>query len=65
MDGMLIMARSLEEIALARDTTVHLLEAPEFVINHKKSILNPSESMGFLGMIVDSMTIPLIIPTEK
>ena len=65
MDDMLIMACSLEEISWARDTTLHLLEALGFVINYKKSILTPCQSIEFLGMIVDSITMSLIVPPEK
>ena len=65
MDDMLLMGSSLEEITWARDTTLHILEALGFVINYQKSILSPSKRMEFLGMIVDSVLMSLLIPEEK
>ena len=49
IDDMLIMGASWEEILLARDSTLHLLQALGFVINWKKSVLEPTRSIEFLG----------------
>ena len=65
MDDMLIMGNTLSEIHTARDTTIYLLQSLEFVINFKKSILTPSQSLEFLGVIVDSLSMTLRIPQEK
>ena len=52
---MLIMARSVQELIFHRDTVIYLLQNLGFVLNLKKSVLEPSQKMEFLGMVIDSM----------
>ena len=35
------------------------------LVNYKKSVLNPSQSMIFLGFAIDSRTIEIRLPAEK
>ena len=65
MDDMLLMGVDLVEIIQARDTTIHLLESLGFIINYKKSVLDPSTLIEFLGVMVDSMSMSLSIPLGK
>ena len=55
LDDMLIMARSVQELIFHRDTVIYLLQNLGFVLNLKKSVLEPSQKMEFLGMVIDSM----------
>ena len=65
IDDMLIIGSSMEEILMARDTVLHLLEALGFVINYQKSMTTPTTEIEFLGVIINSNTLTLSIPLEK
>ena len=65
IDDMLVMATSLEEITIARDTVVYLLQALGFTLNEKKSMLKPCQIMEFLGVIVNSLDMTFTVPEEK
>ena len=60
LDDFLILAKTLEETILSRDSVIYLLQNLGFVINLKKSVLQPIQKIEFLGMIIDSveMTVP-------
>jgi len=45
--------------------TVHLLENLGFIINQKKSVLTPTQSIEFLGLTVDSLAMELRLPLTK
>ena len=55
LDDILLMASSKEELTLARDTLIYLLQNLGFLINCKKSVLKPVQNIQFLGMEIDSM----------
>ena len=65
IDDILVMAGSLEEIVMARDSVLAVLQSLGFVINQKKSVLDPSTLMEFLGFLVNSVTMTLSVPVEK
>ena len=65
IDDMLIMAKTMPEILMARDTTVYLLEALGFTINYPKSILEPTHELEFLGVIVNSKSLTFALPQDK
>ena len=65
MDDMLLMASSKELIQEHTYVTIFLLENLGFIINNKKSLLEPSQEIEFLGMIVSSQTMDLKLPGEK
>ena len=65
IDDMLVMAASLEEITMALDTVVYLLQALGFTLNEKKSMLKPCQVMEFLGVTVNSLDMTFTIPEEK
>ena len=65
MDDMLLMASSKQMIQEHMYITLFLLENLGFIINHKKSILDPSQEIEFLGMMVNSQTMELRLPGEK
>ena len=62
---MLIMARSVQELIFHRDTVIYLLQNLGFVLNLKKSVLEPSQKIEFLGMFLDSMKMEITLPQEK
>ena len=65
MDDMLLMANSKKSIQEHTYATLFLLENLRFIINHKNSILDPSQEMEFLGMMINSQMMELKLPGEK
>ena len=65
LDDMLLMASSLEDLLMARDTLIFILQHLGFLINIKKSYLEPTSTLEFLGVIVDSGEMTLSLPKEK
>ena len=61
----LLMAPSKEELTLARDTVVYLLQNLGFLINKKKSVLEPCQNIQFLGMEINSIEMTLTLAQEK
>jgi hypothetical protein len=46
-------------------TVVNLLEGLGFLINNQKSVLQPTQSIDFLGYTINSVTMTLFLPKEK
>ena len=65
LDDMLIIGSSLEEILMARDSTLFLLEQLGYTINHAKSSLIASHRCEFLGMLIDSLMMTISLPEDK
>jgi hypothetical protein len=65
LDDFLLMGQSLDEILMARDSTIFLLESLGFVINYKKSILNPTQCLEYLGILVNSLEMTFSLPSRK
>ena len=65
LDDLLIMAPSIEKLKMARDTTMYLFHHFGLTINLKKSVLEPTQSVEFLGIIVDSKALCFLLPEKK
>jgi hypothetical protein len=65
LDDFLLMAQTMSEIIQARDSMIFLLEHLGFVLNHEKSVLEPSQQMRFLGVQINSVTMTLSVPEQK
>ena len=50
---------------MTRNTLTFILERLRFLINIKKCYLEPTSTLEFLGVIVNSAEIPLSLPEEK
>ena len=57
LDDLLIFGNTVEEILVARDSVIFLLQHLGFMINFRKCVLEPTQEIEFLGMIVKSKTI--------
>ena len=55
----------MEAIFVARDSVIFLLQHLGFVINFKKCVLEPTQEIDFLGMIVNPTTMTLSLPQQK
>ena len=65
LNDFLILAASIEELILALENLIYLPEGLGFVINIKKSVLQPCQNLEFLGVEINSKHIVLVIPEEK
>ena len=65
MDDMLLMADTKQKLTEHVQCALFLLENLGFIINSKKSILQPMQEIKFLGMIVSSLSMDLKFPGEK
>ena len=65
LDDILIMADSLERAAEHTEIVIRVLESSGFVIKKRKSILKPTQTILFLGFIVNSLKMLLLLPEEK
>ena len=65
LDDMLLLGKTMEEILVARDTLIFLLQHLWFVINLKKSVLEPQQKMEFLGLIIDFQNLSLSLTEQK
>ena len=60
-----MMADSLERAAEHTELVIRVLESLGFVIKKKKSILKPTQTIPFLGFIVNSIKMLLLLPEGK
>ena len=65
LDDILIMCHSLIEAQQHRDLVIRLLESLGFIVNLEKSVLDPSQIMEYLGMVVNSINMSLSLPELK
>ena len=64
-DDILLMAASVEELTLERDTLIYLLQNLGFLINIKKSVLQSCQTIQLLGMEITSIDMTITFPEEK
>ena len=65
LDDIFIMADSPERAAEHTEIVIRVLESLGFVIKKKKSVLKPTQTIPFLGSIVNSIKMLLLLPEEK
>ena len=65
LDDLLIIARSKEELKMARDTTMYLFHHLGLTLNPKKSVLEPTQIIEFLGVMVNSLELTFSLPEKK
>ena len=65
LDDMLILAQTKEELLKWRSMVLDLLENLGFLINYNKSELEPTQSLIFLGFLIDTMNMQIRLPKDK
>jgi hypothetical protein len=65
IDDNLLIAPSKQEATLMSQLATQLFEALEFSVNYPKSVLEPTQSLEFLGLIVDSVSMTITAPERK
>ena len=53
LDDILLMSQSIERLLVARDTVTFLLQHVGFVINFKKSVMEPVQTIENLGLVIN------------
>ena len=62
---MLLMVASWQELRIAQDTFIFLLQTLGFLINIQKPILDQISTLEFLETLADSQNMTLSMPQEK
>ncbi|VDI13331.1 Hypothetical predicted protein [Mytilus galloprovincialis] len=65
LDDILIMNQSNQKILSDLSTVLSILRGLGFLINTNKSVMEPSQTMEFLGYTVNSKLLTLSLPKEK
>lgn len=65
LDDIIVFNQTQEGIVRDRDSTLWLLQPLGFVINWKKSVLHPAQSMEYLGFVISSIETKLFLPPGK
>ena len=65
LNNLLFFGNTIEEMLVTRDSVIFLLHHLGFVINFKKCVLELTQKIGFLGIIMNSKTMTLSLPQEK
>ena len=65
IDDILILAETREALKNQVEALVYLLEVVGFIINQKKSIMAPTQSLDFLGLMIDTRSMIISLPAEK
>nr|CAI5867277.1 unnamed protein product [Callosobruchus analis] len=65
LDGVLIIDDSEQKCAFAVNKCIELFSSLDFVINYKRSILEPKEELTFLGFMYITLNMTLRLPLDK
>jgi hypothetical protein len=65
LDDLLLIAPSHVNLNRHKKLTIDLLESLGFLINYRKSMLVPSQTIQFLEFIIDSVNMTFLLPETK
>ena len=65
LDEILLITGPKEDLLILIDTLIFLLQKLGFVINFKKSVLDPCHVLEFLGLEIDSLNMRVEHPKKK
>ncbi|KAM9985617.1 hypothetical protein ACTFIZ_000203 [Dictyostelium cf. discoideum] len=65
LDDLLIVGSTKEECLSNLKNTIELLVKLGFKLNLEKSVLEPTQSITFLGLQIDSLLMKLLVPKEE
>ena len=65
LDDILIVGSDILTLQEQTNLVLDLLQSLGFIINFEKSVLTPSPTMEFLGLLVDSRTMMFYLPSHK
>ena len=65
LDDILLMSQSIERLLVARDTVILLLQHLGFVINLKKSVMKPLQTIEYLGLVINLIQMTIFLREKK
>jgi len=65
LDDSLLISHTYAECKSNVDATIDLLQKAGFDINYEKSVIAPTHRLQFLGFIIDSVAMKVILPDNK
>ena len=65
IDDILLMAKTKEKARDQASGLIYLLQCLGFTVNMKKTVLDPSQYLEFLGFMVDTTKMELSLPAQK
>ena len=65
LDDMFLMSQSIESFLVAKDTLIFLPQHLGLVINLKKSVIEPVQTIEYLGLVIKSIRMALSLADEK
>lgn len=65
LDDFLLFGNNVKECNINSKSTIHILSSLGFLINEEKCQLVPSQKIKFLGFILDSHNMSIILPNDK
>jgi hypothetical protein len=65
LDDLLLIASSQKDLEMARDSAMFLFHHLGLTINLKKSVLDPSQVLEFLGICINSIKMTFSLPEKK
>ena len=65
LDNILILSTTREGAKKGLAVVLEFFVALGFVVNTKKSVMDPTQSLEFLGFVIDSQWMIISLPTEK
>lgn len=65
LDDILILSESVESCRLATNKVLALVQKLGFIVNFDKSELEPTQSLTYLGYVLNTVTMKLTLPWEK
>jgi hypothetical protein len=65
LDDILILNTSRERVIADLEVVIELLQRLGFIINWEKSVLEPSQSLDYLGLVIDSNRLSFALPIAK
>jgi hypothetical protein len=65
LDDILILNASRERVLADLEVVIELLQRLGFIINWEKSVLEPSQNLEYLGLVIDSNRLSFALPKAK
>ena len=65
IDDILLMAETKEKARDEASGLIYLLQCLGFTVNMEKTVLDPSQYLEFLGVIVDTTKMVLSLPAQR
>ena len=59
------MFQSIDNLLVARDTVIFLLQHLGFEINLRNSVMEPVQTIEYLGLVINSIQMTLSLTDEK